>query len=44
MYHAGFSRLLDSIQIWSYLVRKSLKIQNRTRKSRNIRNWPETIY
>jgi len=37
-YHAGFFRLLDSIQIWSYLARKSLKIQNWTRKSKNIRN------
>jgi len=37
-YHAGFSSFLDSVQIWSYLVRKSLKIQNWTRKSKNIRN------
>ena len=37
-YHEGFPRFLDSVQIWSYLVRKSLRIQNWTRKSRNIRN------
>ena len=37
-YHAGFSRLLDSVQTWSYLVRKSIGIQNWTPKSKNIRN------
>jgi len=37
-YHAGFSSFLDSIQVRSYLARKSLKIQNWTRKSKNIRN------
>jgi len=37
-YHAGFPSFLDSIQIWGYLARKSLKIQNWTRKSKNIRN------
>jgi hypothetical protein len=37
-YNAGFCRFLDSMQVWSYLVRKSLKIQNWTRKSKNIRN------
>jgi len=37
-YHAGFSSFLDSIQVWSYLARKSLRIQNWTRKSKNIRN------
>jgi len=37
-YDAGFSSFLDSIQVRSYLARKSLKIQNWTRKSKNIRN------
>ena len=26
-YHAGFSRFLDSIQVWSYLARKSSMLQ-----------------
>ena len=38
LYHAGFSGFLDSIQIWTYLARKSLKIQNWPHKSKNIRN------
>jgi len=36
--YAGFSRFLVGIQLWSYLARKSSRIQNWTRKSKNIRN------
>jgi hypothetical protein len=42
--YAKFASFLDSIQIWSYLARKSLGIHNRTRKPKNIRNQPETTY
>jgi len=43
-YHVVFTSFLGSIQIWSYLARKSLGIQDRTHKSINDRNYLKIIY
>ena len=40
--YAGFSSVLDSSKIWGYRDTKPIKIQNSTRKSKNIRNESET--